>query len=545
MKKFIALFLTFALVIGFASFTPVANAASEEELLNDVGTYPIVKEPIELRIFAVTQPHVEDFATNDFTKFLEEKTGIKLIWETGTRDNWEEKLNLAFGTDDYPDIIMFASPNQAKYGVKEGILIQLDDLIEKNMPNYTREMGAYIGNTRQTDGHIYAIAGLNECYHCRYAKKLWANMDWIEKIGLGIPKTTEEFYEVCKKFLELNPKGIAVAGAAKGWNTRVEEWLTNPFILAPASTQGFRLEVGLTPEGKVDTIANKEEYRDALRYMKSLYDLGAFYPANFSQTAEQLQAVANQEGEPILFVASGTISNVFDAVSAQEVYKKYRVIAPIAGPAGVARSTFMKYSGISDVDFFITDKCQYPQAALRWIDYFFTTEGALSSQYGAEEGKDWILNPEGQVGLNGEPALYKVLSTYSNEAQNHDWQDLQVKYFPASFRLSEATDANIDVAAPEGLEKLLFEETKNQMEPFAQKEGDWDVLPYLKLTDEETSEIQTIAVEIENHITQNMAAFVTGNKDIEAGWDEYVKAFDNLQLEKLLSIYQTAYDRTK
>ena len=540
MKKITSLFLTIALVLSLVAFSPVATA---EDILTEVGTYPIVKKPIEMRMFCISMPNVEDFATNDFTKFMEEKTGIKFTFETASRDNWEEKLNLAFGTDDYPDVIMFASPNQAKYGVKEGMLRQLDDLIPANMPNYRKEMGERLNNTRQTDGHIYAICGMNECYHCKYAKKLWINNMWLEKLGVEAPKTTQEFYDLCKKFLEVNPNGIAIGGAAKGWNTRVEEWLTNPFILSPANPLDFTIDAGLTPEGKVDIIGNKEEYREALRYIHSLYELGAFYDGNFTQTQEQLRALANQEGEPVLCLAAGTISDIFDADSNQEAYSHYKVLSPIEGPKGVARATFMKHSGISDGDFFVTDKCQYPEAALRWVDYFFTTEGALSSQYGAEEGKDWVLNPEGEVGLNGEPALYKVLNPYSGEAQNHDWQDLQVKYFPATFRFGEATNPDVDVNSSVGLEKLLYEESKNKMEPYAQKAGDWDVLPRLKLTDEEMTEIQTIGVELQNYITENRVAFVTGTKDLDKDWDGYVQGFNNLNLNKLLEVYQTVYDR--
>ena len=541
MKKITSLILSIALLLTMVGFVPAAQA-EEKDILNEVGTYPIVKEPIELRMFCISMPNVEDYATNDFTKYMEEKTGIKMIFETGGRDDWEQKLNLAFGTGDYPDVIMFVAPNQAKYGVKEHILIPLDDLIEANMPNYTKAMGQYINNTRQTDGHIYGIAGLNECYHCKYAKKLWINNMWLEKMGVEEPKTTQEFYDVCKKFLEMNPNGIAIGGAAKGWHTRVEEWLTNPFILSPANPLDFTIDAGLNPEGKVDIIGNKEQYREALRYMRSLYDLGAFYPGNFTQTEEQLRALVNQEGEPVLCFAGGT-PLLIDPESTPETYKHYKVLAPIAGPDGVARTTFMKYSGISDGDFFITDKCKYPEAALRWIDYFFTTEGALSSQYGAEEGKDWVLNPEGEVGLNGEPALYKVLNPYSGEAQNHDWQDVQLKYFPATFRFGEATDPNIDVNTSAGIEKLLLEETKNKMEPYAQKDGDWDVLPSLKLTDEEITEIQTIGVELQNYITENRVAFVTGTKDLDKDWDSYLQGFDKLNLNKLLEVYQTAYDR--
>ena len=62
------------------------------------------------------------------------------------------------------------------------------------------------------------------------------------------------------------------------------------------------MEVGLAPEGKIRTIANTDEYKEALKYMNSLYKLGAIYDGDFTQTEEQLRALANQEGEPVLFL---------------------------------------------------------------------------------------------------------------------------------------------------------------------------------------------------------------------------------------------------
>ena len=118
-----------------------------------------------------------------------------------------------------------------------------------------------------------------------------------------------------------------------------------------------------------------------------------------------------------------------------------------------------------------------------------------------------------------------------------------MKYFPAAFRLGESTDQNVDVGTSLGLEKLLYDATKEKMEPYAQKEGDWDVLPYLKLTDEEATKIQTIGVEVENYIEENKVAFITGRKDFDKDWDSYVKGFDNVGLPTLLEVYQTAYDR--
>ncbi len=559
-KKLICILMCIALVMGglggcakkgdnkqasVDNKTADTGKEASGSILNEIGTYPIVKEPIELTIFLMSMPNVEDLATNDFTKYLEEKTGIKLKFETGTRDDWEEKLNLQLQTGTYPDIIMSVNVDQAKYGVKEGILLKLDDLIKENMPNYTAKMADYIDNTKQTDGHIYSIAGLNDCYHCQYGRKMWVNTFYLDKIGMKVPTTTEEFKEVCKKFLEYKPDGIAVAGANTGWYTRFDEWLMNSFTLDPGKQQAVRDKTVVTPEGKVICIANTDKYKAGLQYMRELYDMGAIYDGNFTQTTEQLRALMNQKDEPVLFVPFGTISDGVDAETNNEVYRHYQAMAPLKGPDGTQLTTYFKYSGLEENMFSITDKCKYPEAALRLCDWFFSDNADLYSQYGAEEGKDWVLNPEGKKGIAGDQALYEVLNVYSSEAQNHDWQDSCIRYAPASYRLGQATDPNIDTGTSTGLEKLLFEASKNYYEPYAQKEGDLDILPVLKMTSEEVTQIQTIGVEIQKYIEENKVAFISGAKDLNSDWDKYVEGLDNVGLQTLLKVYQTAYDRQK
>ena len=209
--------------------------------LTEPGTYPIVEGDLELSMFTMSMPNVEDFATNDFTKFMEEKTGIKMSFYTGGRDDWEEKLNMLLQSDDYPDIILGVSPNVAKYGVKEGIFIPLDDyLTEDIVPNYLKVMEDYDLNvTRETDGKIYSLANMNDCYHCSYARKMWINQDYLDQIGCEIPTTTEEFKEVCKKFLEFKPDGVAVAGADVGWHCRMQDWIQGAFTFIPIKSQTF------------------------------------------------------------------------------------------------------------------------------------------------------------------------------------------------------------------------------------------------------------------------------------------------------------------
>jgi putative aldouronate transport system substrate-binding protein len=37
--------------------------------------------------------------------------------------------------------------------------------------------------------------------------------------------------------------------------------------------------------------------------------------------------------------------------------------------------------------------------------------------------------------------------------------------------------------------------------------------------------------------------FITGVADVKTGWDEYVATIKKMDIEEVLKIYQTAYDR--
>lgn len=546
MRKFTkaaAMLCAAAMVFPSASVFAAAEDGGASEL-TEVGTYPISEETLEFTMFRTSMPNVEDFQTNDFTKYMEDLTNIKFTFESASRDDRKEKLNMEFNTDTYPDVIMHYAPDAAKWGVEEGILIQLDDLIYENMPNYVEKMGDYIDQTRQTDGHIYQIAGLNDCYHCMYGRKMWVNTHYLEEMGVDVPETTQEFYDVCKKFVETYPDKIAIGGASSGWYVDFVAWLMGSFTL----DSGEYGKIALTPEGKMISAATTDEWREGLRYIKSLYDIGAIYDGNFTQDAEQLRTIMNQEDVPVLFVPFGTISDGIDADANNEVYRQYQCIAPLEGPDGTRLTAYFKYSGLEEGSVSITDHCSNPAAVLRWVDYFFSEKGDISAQFGADEGTDWVWEPnDGSVGLNGEPAMYKIADDkqYSSDVQNHDWQDLVVRYAPADYRLGAATDPDVDLGTTAGLEKLLYLATKEKMEPYGQnpENGDLDVLPSLKFTADEASDLQTIQVEVQNYINSSKVEFITGVKSLDDDWDTYLEELDNCGLQTMIDYYQAAYDR--
>ncbi len=547
LKRVTALGMTAVMAAGlFAGCGKDGNADVE---LTEAGTYPIVKDgTMDMKMFTMSMPNVENFDTNDFTKFMEEKTGIHMEFVTGGRDDWESKLNMLFQSDDYPEIIFGVGPNLAKYGVKEGIIVPLDDyLTEEYLPNYLKVMGDYDLNvTRETDGKVYSLANINDCYHCSYGRKMWVNKYYLDQMGVDVPTTTDEFLDVCQKFLEMKPDGVAIAGADKGWFTRMQDWLLGAYTFWPGTSQTFAVKDGValnSETGKVECMATNDKYKEGLKFINQLYEMGAIYDGDFTQTQEQLKTLVNQQDEPVLFFPAGTISDVIDSSANNELYRHYECMAPIEGPDGTRIAwQAADSSGVAAGAVCITDNCKNIEAALRWVDFFYSETGDLCSQFGADEGKDWVLNPEGKVGLNGEPAKYEVLNKYSPDTQNHDWQDVGIRVATNEYRMGSAVDADVDPYSPEGLERLLYEASKEKYEPYAGNTV-YKNLTELKVTDQEVTDISTTAVEVEKIIAENSVAFITGAKDIDAEWDNFLKALDSVGLEKLLELYQTAYDR--
>ena len=70
-----------------------------------------------------------------------------------------------------------------------------------------------------------------------------------------------------------------------------------------------------------------------------------------------------------------------------------------------------------------------------------------------------------------------------------------------------------------------------------------DCFPRLSYTAEEASERATLKTDLENYLKQAKAQFMTGEIDVEEGWDSFVNTVNGMGLERLIEIEQAAYDR--
>lgn len=70
-----------------------------------------------------------------------------------------------------------------------------------------------------------------------------------------------------------------------------------------------------------------------------------------------------------------------------------------------------------------------------------------------------------------------------------------------------------------------------------------DTFPIVAYTNEETEARTSLRTDVSNYIKQMRAEFITGQTDIDEGWDTYVETVNQMGMTQLLEIEQAAYDR--
>ena len=73
------------------------------------------------------------------------------------------------------------------------------------------------------------------------------------------------------------------------------------------------------------------------------------------------------------------------------------------------------------------------------------------------------------------------------------------------------------------------------MDPYAQE---WGNLTYITLSEDDQADYQDAWADIDTYLKDMHAAFITGEKDLEAEWDNYLATLDKMGLQEIYEIYQ-------
>ncbi|HML46920.1 MAG TPA: extracellular solute-binding protein [Clostridia bacterium] len=545
MKKLWCLLLTAALLLSALSALAEVSAPGEFPICEKFGD-------ITLKYLVTDHPAIEDWDTNEFVRWIEEKTNVDLQFQTVPLEGRAEKLNLILASGDYPDVFMSVGMTASmisRFGVQEGMFLPLQDLIEAQGVETKAIFEQYPGSKgllTQLDGNIYSMPTVNECYHCTAANKFWINQKWLTNLGLETPTTLDEFYNVLVAFRDQDANGngnasdeIPFAGDYQdGWNTNGERFILNAFTYynldldntAASAMDAFGLYL---EDGTITVPFYKAELKDGLKYMAKLHAEGLYYPGSYTQTLNQLTQLA--ENDTLGASAGGYI---LFATLGGENYRNFTYLLPLVGPNGYQNTVSFPHDSVPTTGYVLSVDCANPEAAVKIADLLYTFEASMRGYYGVY-GVDWTDPDEGALGINGLPALYKVLTPWQEaEPQNQHVVQMCISKRDAAFRLGETSPSGVDLYSPEGLETLLYNVTA-EYKPFTRDEM---VIPPLKFTDAETEAMSVIKAELATAIKEGMVAFMTGSRDADTQFDAWVGELQAKGLDTLISMHQAAYD---
>lgn len=507
-------------------------------------TPAFAEEVPTLTIFLEEVVTIEDWETNAATLWMEEQLGCNLEFIIAPTGSGEEKMNILLNSGDYPDIFYRTVPDENLYGIESGIVLDLLPYIEdaEVMPYFNAVLSYrpnLLSQIKAVDGKVYAMPHLNETLHVQYSNKMFYNKSLIDELGMGVPTTTEEFYNVLVAFKAAYPDGIAYATCTDG-NSVPWAFLTNAFTYSTFNQNSDASNMlGLrNHNGTVESILDDEEYREALRYLNKLYAEGLLYEGSFTMDGAQLKALLASE-TPVLFWSGMHNVMYVDGSATPELYANEKPLEPLIGPNGAQYTTFCvsnSYPALS-----ISSTCENLELALKFADIHYSSEGFFNLNEG-REGIEWDWAEEGALTITGEPAVADRLGAYISGQQNVKWEPLAI-----AAQIGEICGNTFDGSAydendPAQGSFFRSKMTSDLYAPHYQTE--YQTLPLLKFTLDEEEELSMIAVALENYVAETRIAFITGTKSLDADWDTYVASLERMGLGTVVELHQTAVDRT-
>lgn len=228
-KRVTALALTLALAAGLLAgcgsgasssapaSTPSSTAASADTATAAPGdwTEPY-SEPVTVSVGrgggTIAWPEGEDIENNAFNKWIKDTMNIdvKSAYYLTDGNDLKQQITLSIASGELPDIMIINDPLQLQQLINADMIADLTDVYEEYASPLLRAMvDSYGGaekawSTAYSGDRLMAAAELNPGF--QYAMT-WIRQDWLDKLGLEAPKTLDDLYAVCEKFVEEDMAG--------------------------------------------------------------------------------------------------------------------------------------------------------------------------------------------------------------------------------------------------------------------------------------------------------------------------------------------------
>lgn len=513
---------------------PVSSVVDDpEEPVHEV-VYPMTDTEITLSYWNLYMNNLVGFLDNYNDHYLNdevaEQTGVRLEWHDISMQPATENFNLVVASGDYLDFMpvsRYYTGGLAK-ALDDGAIIDLTDYVEEWAPDFMRAMEQ--GDTRKelTDdnGRILQFYTIQDQF--LPVSGLTVRQDWLDELGLAVPETTDELFDVLLAIKNAHPECARPLYVDKGG-------IMNE-IYGAFDTMALTMEVGFMPaegihiaayqqDGIVKSGLQSEGFREYLEFFNKIYKTGLtdpdFYNASDSGTSQN--ANRSNGDQAIWYGNSDDFSTIEDASDDPDI--DIRAIAPIVKNKGdVYRfGEVHTYLGMQSAS--VMSTCEYPEYAVGFINYFFTDQGYLLGNYGIE-GDTFEFDEDGDPQFTD-----KVL----NNPEGMPTNVAMMCYSFSSIPTYNARAHSFSAYLPKEIEA---------MELWCEKSTGEYILPTMNFTTEESSEYASIASDLYTYAVQETLKFIVGDLELsDANWQSFQDNLTSMGIDRCVELYQIALDR--
>ncbi|MBO9607228.1 MAG: extracellular solute-binding protein [Paenibacillaceae bacterium] len=313
------------------------------------------------------------------------ETNVQVIAVDGPE--YENKLNTMLASGSPPDIFISSSKAKIQTLVDNKVILPLDDLLAKNGQSIMDNKGKYLKGAGYIGGKTYAIPNAYVL-----GNGLAFRQDWLTKLGLKVPTTLDEEYEVLKAFATKDPDGNGKNDTIPlGVITAADQTFDHVF-----AAYGVPIKTPVLVGDKVTPWSLAPGYLDAVKYFNKLYKEGLIEP-DFATVPnlQEFEKLWNGKMGAFQFNPPGTTQNWLTRYT--ENPKPTFVYTIIKGPNGVGGNTRFVQEDKGPWTH-ISSKAKDPEAAMRVLNFLNSEEGDKltwagieGKHYSMKDGKfEWI-----------------------------------------------------------------------------------------------------------------------------------------------------------
>lgn len=506
---------------------PEVSVTATQGDAKDTSRY-ISEKPLTVRVLlsdSASQP-IKNFAPAQQEVF--KRTNIKLDYEIVPSSSYQEKKNILFATNNWPDVASVKSADLTDYastGIFEPLLQYVN---ETDMPNFYKfwtqfpELQKYL-----IDGELYGFPVIHRGTTAN-ADAVMMRTDLLEKHGIPIPQTFDEVLDSLVELKKIYPSSIPwtgrkgtmqlikalsyMMGSGYGSNGVYFDYDKEQYLFGPATS----------------------EFKEVLSYLNKAYTLGLLDPDFASTTAQQLESKMSS-GRSFMYVDdSGFGVNYTKGLRKIPGNEQGKIqLIPIPENSFGQRRVISQAKDIPGTFYSVNASGKNIKNVIKLIDWMYSMEGSDITNYGVE-GYSFRYNTK------GEPEFLKdyILK----------FKDATPSTYYAVYSDLGITKLNFTLYACNTktwfeIEKLAgnWDEVSDEYWSIVENDVDAYYPPYINppLTANQAERATDLLQNLTTMLEQEYTKYIIGQEPIES-WDKVIARCNQLGSEELVAIYNTA-----